>query len=443
MTKAPTMFEEFSFSGYWWLPGDEENRCAGTATFSPETGIELELLDAPDAPSGAYVFMGEVKEEPYLVMSVNNQLTGEQGTTTRQSQSEHKRYRAEYLLAKRWYHPDKTTPISLKSASATFSSLLGWVWPESPFSKDFGSPEDKKITITYDLDRPLQEFHVTNIESEISVYVRAGQNPGPLSEIKLETYEGISIKPKTPQSLVWFRDQIDSIRDLLTFLSGMPMENKFISGVLNEDEDLPESIRIYHFVRPPRIDTYYNSRMAFPLQRLSSQVQNVFQAWFNRNENARVPYNHCLDVIRNVHWSLKDEFLTLTRAVESYYQAKNPKVYQPSPRRFFTSLRRQLPIELRKELGLDKKYQRVLIVTRNYYTHYDPKKRKRALKGAELYDAISRLVVFIAYFLYFELDIPKETTLESIGKSKYYGLWQRPIPESQEPEQSGKQPANK
>jgi len=78
MTETPTMFEEFSFTGHWWLPGDEENRRAGTLTFKPEAGVELELLDAPEAPDRAYVFMGEVRENPTLIMAVRNSLISEQ-----------------------------------------------------------------------------------------------------------------------------------------------------------------------------------------------------------------------------------------------------------------------------------------------------------------------------------------------------------------------------
>ena len=40
----PTMFDEFSYTGEWWLPEDPDRRFAGTLFYSPGSNFELKLV---------------------------------------------------------------------------------------------------------------------------------------------------------------------------------------------------------------------------------------------------------------------------------------------------------------------------------------------------------------------------------------------------------------
>ena len=43
--QMPTMFDEFSFMGYWWRPEDPGTKWAGQVTYKPESDIELEIME--------------------------------------------------------------------------------------------------------------------------------------------------------------------------------------------------------------------------------------------------------------------------------------------------------------------------------------------------------------------------------------------------------------
>lgn len=449
MADTPTMFEEFSFTGHWWLPGDEENRRTGTLSYRPESGIELELLDAPDAPEKTYVFMGEVKEEPTLIMAVYNSLIGEQWRSTRQSFSENKRYRARFLLTGHWFHPEEITPVTLNSVSASFSSLKGWMYPESPFAKSFSGPVDKEITVSYIWDLvTVMKFPVSALKSELSLVLSAGENEGNAYEINLVGLAGIRIIPDRPQLLDWFREQIDSVRDLLTILTGLPIESQVTSGTLNDDGDRPRGVHIYYLVHPPALDDFDDLRIAFPFGHIKKEVGAIFNAWFELTEDAMVPFSLCLDVINNTHRFWRFEFLALVQALESHhrlyfekegkerqrYRHENGKVKRKGPDLIdrLKELREIVPSDLQEFESLTDEFLISVKDTRHYYTHYNSEYRDKAFKELELYDALARLVPFIAWFLYKKLRIPEEAICKAFAKTGYRGLWQRPILKTQE-----------
>ena len=54
------------------------------------------------------------------------------------------------------------------------------------------------------------------------------------------------------------------------------------------------------------------------------------------------------------------------------------------------------------------KFVESIVDTRNYYTHYDPKKEKKALKGEDLIKAINVLSCLLNYYICKELDVDLE-----------------------------------
>ena len=59
----------FNYSGYWWLPGNEENKHFGNLSFSHNEGLTLEMfnsftLDALEP--GKPTFLGDIKQYPVI-----------------------------------------------------------------------------------------------------------------------------------------------------------------------------------------------------------------------------------------------------------------------------------------------------------------------------------------------------------------------------------------
>ena len=272
------------------------------------------------------------------------------------------------------------------------------------------------------------------------------------SEHPLEGLNFIRIQPDLPQPLDWFRTQIDSLRGLIVFLAGLPMENKWIQGALENQTSNSSVVNVVHrhspvlrtgterqivgsfqtnaaSVRTLEMDRLSNYGMTFPLEHLVSEpqcIQNAFITWFDRIEKLSVPFTLCLDVIYNEHSFHEFEFLALIQSLESYYQQIHTDIKKPELRKLLSDLYNGLLPSLQVYIALDDDFLTNIIHTRNYYSHHNPRKYEKALKGDDLYDAIRRLVAFVVAVLSKELEIPEDKINNAFERTEIPGLWSRP-----------------
>jgi hypothetical protein len=285
-------------------------------------------------------------------------------------------------------------------------------------------------TLKFEPERQILEISVPAIQTIFHLREKIDHSSD-FSGHKLTRHNFMEIVAETPQTLDWFCEQIDRLRDLLSFLAGVPVQ---IEGIETEIETMyvgyktvSGPVNIYRNVRSVNWDEDSNRNMAFPLAQLGESTETVFQKWFSQSEEEQVPFKLCLDVINNTHRFWQFEFLALFHALESYYQVTHPNDIQPSLRKCLVCLRRDLPIEIRSKLGFDHIFQERIINTRNYYSHYNPDKRVKAYKDFELYQAILRMLPFISAVLYRELGIPDDKILRLIQRVKHneLALWQK------------------
>ncbi len=429
MANAPTMFEEFDYTGKWRLPGQTEGGWTGIVSFKPETGSALKLLDAPDYPKSPKVLFGEVSDSPYRLMLLNCYRVGHSPVFTRQSRSENQLYQARYLLAGHWSMSSDDEDLTFTSLGVSFSCLRGWMWSGSPFRRERDGGEGQEASVSYRRDRVLQNYEVYEhepCEMEILLNEGIGESRDTASlQLSRENY--IRLVPLNPQSLDWFMEQIQRIQDLLSFLIGLPIERKKISGTMKEDDPRPGTADVYHFVRPPKEDEIHNRKMALPLELLGELMPDVIEAWYEKDEEQLIPFKLCLDVINNEQKYSKFEFLALVHSLESFHRYKYGK--NPGLQDRLKKLRKSLPKLLQNDLALDDEFLKSVDSSRDYFSHYDPeiRKRRNVLEGLDLYNAIARLVPFAAFILYHELGIPEGKICEAFKRMEYGGgLWQRP-----------------
>ena len=436
-----TMFEEFSYTGQWWLPDEPNTKWKGTVSYRPGSGIVLKLSDEwrksfvspEDAPSDEPIILGEVSKSPNdaSLSKVSLVKNKRQRWLTEFFPVLHVMhggsFQSDYLVFGAHFH--RHDEAVFESMDVTFSSLNGWLWLlRSSSSKP----------------QLVQEMQLREIEAKLLFYKVTKQSETDSRHIG-QPADFIRIVPNSPQQLIWFRKQIDSIRDLLSLLAGLPIETKCIRGSCAGMDPKPKSVDIYHFVQPQEIDETANIKMPFPLERLDNLTPDVFGTWFGLNEDKRVPYSLCLDVIYNMHKFWKFELLALAQALEVHhrlyyeidgkknerYRGMKGQVKKRGPDFIdrLTELLENLPENVHTGPAPDVDFLKSFVKTRNYYTHYNSKNRGKALKDLELYGAITCLVPFIGFFLYRKLNIPTEVVREAFKKTRYRGLWLRPARE--------------
>ena len=408
-----TMFEEFSYLGHWWVPGEDKKFC-GRVTFKPEAGIELELLadmgdfgPKPYSSISVELLQGEVPEHPHRIT-----LLGEMrlGGTFAMSNVPTKMIRycpqIDCLLVGQRYNSEED--ITFKSVLVTYTSLRGWIWSKPAYTLE--GDLDSELILTYKELVTSREISVPSIASKI-VLLEGNSSSMDASTHRLEREGFIRIEPESPgspKSLKWFRNQIDSIRKLLAFLAWVPVETKSIRGTQANPDTKHESVDIFHRVRPPKEDAVYGFKMLFPLARLDDRVPDVFNAWFGLSEDDRVPFILCLNVINSEgNYPILD-FLALVNALESYHRLTFNG--DPGLEGRLKQLRKTHPEYLRNALQLSDEFLKSVADSRNYYSHYEPeiRKEKEILEGDHLDDAIRLLTPFIVYHLALKLTVSEK-----------------------------------
>ena len=244
------MYEETTLSGYWGLPGHEK-KWAGTVTYKPNSGIELELI----TNKGEFgyrnfqvveVLHGETPEFPHRITLFGRFLLGGRfSASSLPSTTINYRLRADYLLLGKWY--DSPAQAVFNSVWVTYTSLRGWMWTRSPF---MGEPKDDKIVVEFSGIDNLFEFPICSIESKVSFHESIGMRE---SGHRLERHNSIRITPESPQCLKCIVRHIDSIRDLLSFLTGFPVETKVISAEIDGENGKATRVGSFTLYKSARI----------------------------------------------------------------------------------------------------------------------------------------------------------------------------------------------
>ena len=428
----PTMLDEFSFIGYWWLPEDSETRWAGQVTYKPESNIELIIMDeqkdlitwpyfpekfdvlhgkSPQFPRDMTLLRSQWLEEPAGFLDSNNM--------TRMASA---RFRSEYLIAGHLFGSPEN--VVFESVNVSFSNLRGWMWSESPFS--FKEEEDK-FTLTlnpcpYQLEIDVPAICANLILCEV-IREQNGSSELSPSECRYERDCFVTIKPYEPQSLNWYREQIDGLRDLFAFLIGRTVETKYITANCIETGSSNSEVEIFHFVRPSSTDIEHIGNMCFSRAHLGeARTQSVFQTWFDRKDNLWLPVSMCLDVNYNPRQSKEDKLVSLFRVFESLRQNMGIK-----DRDYLRNLKRQrdrLPNPLQEALGLDDTLLCKARNTRHFLEHFDSTNNPEdsRLHGVELADAIVRLVPCAVALLYKELGIG-DVEINSVFSNMFKRGW--------------------
>ncbi len=422
------MYDEFSYLGTWWLPGNRKNKWSGVVSYKPDTGVELELVakreDIWYEPSQSKVarveiMQGEVGKYPHRITLLEVSVLFKKFSRSRTSRMFYVPLGAEFLLLGNHY--DTMEDITFESVEVVYSSLGSWM-----------------ASVINKIKRPWRVSVIfKGIKTEIVLCNEPLVYPAPQ-----ESY--IHIVPDTAQGLAWFCEVTDRLRNLLALLIGSPIASKKLSVPTDPGQVLESpSVSISHRIQP--LEETHEFDMTFPLERLDRQVSIVFPTWFEWSEDELVPFNLCLDVINNDCAYLNFEFLALVQALESYhrlyyeekgvnerkYKIENGEVNPNGPTLMdrLKELKENLPDNLSESTNLTVEFLKKVKDSRNYYSHYHSDGKDRAMNDAELEDAISRLIPFIAYFLYRRLNITGDVIEKAFERAEYSALWQRPWPE--------------
>jgi len=251
-------------------------------------------------------------------------------------------------------------------------------------------------------------------------------------EVVLSESTYIRVEPSDPMVYDELNKQfIQPLQRFLTLATGKP--NHMVSLSLTQDaNEVGNDHEVYELfynqsLRNPEADEnirpYY---MLFSLKDIRDDLDKIVDSWLRLQAELGPVCDLYFSVQFASHMFLEGRFLNMAHAAETYHRRRR----QPSSKE--VALRTRLgdlldetgeavdPLIPNKKDFVDK-----VADTRNYLTHYDPKKERKAAKKLELYKLTETLSYVVRVCLLTESGISTKRCAELLSKNPGFQQFQR------------------
>ncbi|MBV6391228.1 MAG: hypothetical protein KPEEDBHJ_00436 [Anaerolineales bacterium] len=466
------MDSEIEIKGFWWLPESPDKQVSGTLSFSPGEPIVLELMGAlniagdkiltlrdfinPSIIHGSSLGGKPVTLERCLQIGGTAGLTGISTT----------RFTAKF--AYEGVHFPSEKDIKFRGLTIEYFNLDEW-FSKNAFSQQ--SPKPGTEIVTYEQPSPIKtivgDYHID--------FVSLGPNSSmdSFTYVKLSQKAGVNIWSDTDKSIDEF---LPLMRHIQNFLSLAMSKPTFVTDVTGNTELAKESNPAFYYP----VKMYYPANglktgsskahyfeMLFTLPAVEDQLEKILNDWINKAEIIKPVYDLYFSALYNPSIYQEFHFLSLAQAIETYHRQIYGGKYQPDEafeNGLYKILVSAIPADVdsgfrsslkqgklkfaneysfRKRLQLlgehlserlaidflsDKKLRDIFAEqvsdTRNYFTHYPPELKEKAVKsGQEFHDLISKLRLVLQICLLEELGFPFDKISEIFKKNREYKIY--------------------
>jgi hypothetical protein len=467
------MDKEVKYQGVWWLPDQPKNRVCGAFTFTPTTGVVLELEGElhPNIPIqiGSFnpsLIVGIANSGEYINI-INCRSTGVSHRRDTYSTSKFAGEMAFTGKHKNAIHFSNTEQILFRRLSIHYANLDEWL---AEYIADFNVEEadfsqGRPVTIEY---MPTRAFEVECDGYKIILSIRHDRKHSPRKRITIGKQAFIEIAFEESKSLDDCFYYIYQLRNFLTLGLSVPTYPLQVSGRLETEENLDFLYSLPHL--PTEIKPINPDHILFTFPNIQDNFQSYLDSWFKQAEPLKPVYDLYFSTRYNPHEYLQSTFLSLTQALETYHRRQYGGVYlatEAYKQDVYPKLAEAIPPDLgndfkqslkngtlkyanqfslrkrlkdmtkelsEQRLGIiflntkDKRYSfadRVNNV-RNYLTHYDPNSPVD-ISSQELLDLIEKLRAILEIYLLkeigFEFSQIREMTREHWKYKPVFRRW--------------------
>jgi hypothetical protein len=434
--------ESFKFRGEWWLPENPDRREKGDIRFSQQAGIELNL-NGSFRDSSFVVFdgslemlLGQDATRYSTILGISAQ--GDKEFTLVDS------LESEFIGSRSGYPTQKCQPGMVLIGDhiedfenekydklfLQFSHLPEWAGLSS-FSRGIPSSEEQTRNTWY-LEYSAPEEVVCNTTSGKVVFFCTKPQPKMNSSshevvLYLSTY--ICVEPSSPTVYKDLHKQyIQPLQRFLTLATGTPnyVDSVVLKQVAAEAAGGDKHIQVFYKQprrNPDASDSLEPEAMLFTLGGLSDVLENVVDSWLRLHTEL----GPVCDLFFSVQFAstmyLEGRFLNMVHATETYHRRRNQERGKgPALRTRMTDLLADIGKAVEPLIPNEKDFVDKVVDTRNYLTHYDPKKEEKAASGNELYRLTETLSYVVKVCLLRESGISTERCAELLFKN--LDFWQ-------------------
>jgi len=304
------------------------------------------------------------------------------------------------------------------------------------------------------------EFNIESLNAKVCLNLRYETNPPiddprPLEKTSFRFYPlvQVSITPAYSQSPQWFYDTLFSLKKLLLFICGVRFQEASAEGYLSRQKYSQEILNARSYNE--YINLYNHHDCFIYYDEVQYLLPNLIENWFSKVDKLEQVANISYGILANNKMWLHLEYLSLFHALEMFHRniyggtymdeanyvekvyaltasipddletshkdALKNRIkygYEYSLNKRMDELFRLFPSLLRASVFDDrKKFPRIWINTRNYYTHWDETGDVEILNDNDLLDATKILKKFLRILILLQIDVP-ESTLDTASRRK-------------------------
>jgi len=411
MNRRASLVESHEFRGFWWLPGEEEERLTGTLAITngasaldvvgdfghrllSETGREKSYsLDPAEQPRivGISTDGREITLDRFIAAPGTISMPGIPTTTYRHSFA---------LIGKQF---DEDEEIGFDEVAIRASDLNAWT-VVSGFqnqmrfeeNEEEGSTSFTGVDIRYeapnDVDIPLARGERAFIRFAATSKGITGRG----TDISLTQEAALHLRFRRRCDLKTVLGRVSQVRNFLSLAVGRPVTVLSVSGYRDnfayEQTGTHRPIElVWELPRNPEPPTKRRQpqEMLFTLPEAAPSISSVLRQWFAKQERLSPVLNLFFGVRHHPGLTLEVRFLSCAQALETYDYRRRRKPGDLSFAQRMASVLGQCRSVSKRIVGGHPDAESAFIDdftnSRNYYTHYNPRKEKKAATGAELY----------------------------------------------------------
>ena len=429
--------EELKLAGYFWLPSDRDKKIAGTLNIKNGGELELEIIghfkDELLSSNEEYELsriighvekLGTVTLENCFYKTKNYSFGGISKSTIY----------VQHALVGIEYELDE--PTTFNSISFSIDGLEEWVAVSGisvERANDFSGTK-----ITFDKPEPLKYL----LKNDLVLQICFGYSmPGQLNPINLEIKQNTYFKLTSPKTLPLddfifiahkFVTLMSFAMDAIVSIKNMHCFSNEITREVNENKR-PEPIQLFYESEPfdIRMPELNRHTMLFRFADIKGRFNEIVDKWLEAYEAISPTLNLYFSTKTGAQKYLDGKFLALTQALETYHRRTSIETYTSKKdyKDLLNEIKSKCPenhkkwlagrldngneISLRERLnrivesfksniGTDDEVEliiKLIVYTRNYLTHYNPKLENKAASGQNLWNLCQKMEAILQLHL--------------------------------------------
>lgn len=387
--------ENIKKTGVFWLPPFRES-VPGTLSISNEEGIVLEVAQPLSADNIANIetlfspnqaplerIVGHIQEYGFVI------LDGCQSKTDSLNLNFGVMQTSRVIWADRFFtgfpQPQNEIPL-FNTFTFSIEGVADWVGING--IKINNVPEERSITISYKLPESILLNLTGGMQLEIAFSAGKPDSLGP-EEVGITQKTYLRLVTERSQKIDAFISVAEKLIGLLCFtinetvsMDSMSATSDQLFRDIGNGINIPADIILYepsglYSRNNPKIN---KNEMLFTFKDIQNDAERMINKWIKYNEQCDQAFNLYFTAQSKPQPSLEVKFLTLAQGLEVYHR----KISGNEHEELWLAKRIEKLIQPFEEFVCLEPID-LIIKTRNYLTHYNPKLASKAAKGEDLY----------------------------------------------------------